>query len=85
MKKAISFSGQCRFIKEGYESLKRNLHNFEEYDVFIHAWDGVLAKDCEIYNPKKIIIEPQKNIVPKVVKEYSQAHFVHFSMFYTMK
>lgn len=85
MKKAISFSGQCRFIKEGYESLKRNLHNFEDYDIFIHAWDGVLAKDCEIYKPKKIIIEPQKNIVPETVREYSQSHFVHFSMFYTMK
>lgn len=85
MKKAISFSGQCRFVKEGIESLKRNLHDFENYDIFIHAWDGPLAKDCEIYKPKKLKIEPQKNVIPNIVKEYTPAHFVHFSMFYTMK
>lgn len=85
MKKAISFSGQCRFIKEGFESLKRNLHDFENYDVFIHAWDGALAEDCNLYKPKKIKVEPQKNIIPNTVKEYTPSHFVHFSMFYSMK
>lgn len=85
MKKAISFSGQCRFVKEGLESLKRNLHDFENYDIFIHAWDGALAKDCDLYKPKKIKIEPQKNVIPAIVKECTEAHFIHFSMFYTMK
>ena len=85
MKKAISFSGQSRFVKEGYESLKRNLHDFENYDIFIHTWEGPLNKDCDLYKPKKIVIEPQKNVIPSIVKEYSNAHFIHFSMFYTMK
>ena len=35
MRKAISFSGQSRFVLEGLESLRKNLHNFEEYDIFI--------------------------------------------------
>ena len=85
MKKAISFSGQCRFVKEGLESLKRNLYDFENYDIFIHAWDGELSKDCNLYKPKSIIVEPQKNVLPKQVKECNDSVFVHFSMFYTMK
>lgn len=85
MKKAICFSGQSRFVKEGYESLKRNLHDFENYDIFIHTWEGPLNESCKLYKPKKIIIEPQKNVMPSVVKEFSNAHFIHFSMFYTMK
>jgi len=85
MKKAISFSGQSRFVKEGYNMLKRNLHDFDSYDVFIHTWEGPLNKDCEIYKPKKIIIEPQKNVMPSIVKEYAPTYFTHFSMFYSMK
>jgi hypothetical protein len=85
VKKAISFSGQSRFVKEGYNSLKRNLYDFESYDIFIHTWEGPLNKDCELYKPKKILIEPQKTVVPSIVKEYSNAHFIHFSMFYTMR
>lgn len=85
MKKAISFSGQSRFVLEGLESLRKNLYNFEEYDIFIHTWEGPLNKDCYLYEPKSIIVEKQKNVVPSNVKEYSQAAFIHFSMFYTMK
>lgn len=85
MKKAISFSGQSRFVKEGYETLKRNLQDFSSYDVFIHTWSGDLNKDCQLYKPKKILIEPQKYVMPSIVKEYTNAHFIHFSMFYSMK
>jgi len=85
MRKAISFSGQSRFVLEGFESLRKNLRNFEDYDIFIHTWKGPLNKDCYLYEPKSIIIEEQKPVVPPDVKEYSQAAFVHFSMFYTMK
>ena len=85
MKKAITFSGQSRFVLEGYKSLKKNLHDFDNYDVFIHTWEGDLNKDVYLYEPKKCIIEPQKNVVPSIVKEHSNAHFIHFSMFYTMK
>lgn len=85
MKKAISFSGQSRFVKEGYETFRKNLIGFEEYDIFVHTWEGELNKDVlEIYKPKKYIIEPQRQVVPSTVKEYSEAAFVHFSMFYTM-
>ena len=85
MKKAISFSGQSRFVVEGLETLRKNLHDFENYDIFIHTWEGNLNKDCYLYDPKMITIEAQKNVVPPIVKEYSNAAFVHFSMFYTMK
>ena len=85
MRKAISFSGQSRFVLEGLESLRKNLHNFEEYDIFIHTWKGPLNKDCFLYEPQGIIIEEQKPVVPPDVEEYSQPAFVHFSMFYSMK
>lgn len=85
MKKAISFSGQSRFVREGLESLRVNLSNFEEYDIFIHTWESPRSKDVLLYNPKNCIIEPQRQVVPSIVKEYSPEHFTHFSMFYTMK
>jgi hypothetical protein len=85
MRKAISFSGQSRFVLEGFESLRKNLRDFDNYDIFIHTWEGPLNKDCYLYEPKSIIIEKQKPVVPLSVKEYSHAAAVHFSMFYTMK
>lgn len=84
MKKAISFSGQSRFIKEGLETLKKNLYNFSEYDIFIHTWENNLSLDCALYNPKGIIIEPQKNVVPSDVQDCSREAFIHFSMFYSI-
>ena len=85
MRKAISFSGQSRFVLEGLESFRKNLHNFEEYDIFIHTWKGPLNKDCFLYDPQGIIIEEQKPVIPASVKEYTDLVFVHFSMFYSMK
>ena len=85
MRKAISFSGQSRFVLEGLVSLRKNLHNFEEYDIFIHTWKGPLNKDCFLYDPQGIIIEEQKPVIPASVKEYTDSVFVHFSMFYSMK
>ena len=85
MRKAISFSGQSRFVLEGLESFRKNLHNFEEYDIFIHTWKGPLNKDCFLYDPQGIIIEEQKPVIPASVKEYTDSVFVHFSMFYSMK
>lgn len=85
MRKAISFSGQSRFVLEGLVSLRKNLHNFEEYDIFIHTWKGSLNKDCFLYDPQVIIIEEQKPVIPASVKEYTDLVFVHFSMFYSMK
>ena len=85
MRKAISFSGQSRFVLEGLVSLRKNLHNFEEYDIFIHTWKSPLNKDCFLYDPQGIIIEEQKPVIPASVKEYTDSVFVHFSMFYSMK
>jgi len=85
MRKAISFSGQSRFILEGLVSLRKNLHNFEEYDIFIHTWKGPLNKDCFLYDPQGIIIEEQKTVIPPSVEKYSDSALVHFSMFYSMK
>jgi hypothetical protein len=86
VRKAISFSGQSRFVKEGYETLKRNLVDFESYDVFVHTWtQGPLNQDVlKLYKPKSYCIEPQKHVVPALVKEYTESAFTHFSMFYTM-
>lgn len=85
MRKAISFSGQSRFVLEGYNTLKKNLKDFDSYDIFIHTWFGDLTKDIFLYEPKYYAVEPQRQVVPDTVKEYTNAHFVHFSMFYSMK
>lgn len=85
MKKAISFSGQSRFVKEGYKSLCKNLVDFDSYDIFVHTWDGPLNQDIiKLYKPTDIIIEPQKHIIPPEIKEYTESVFTHFSMFYSM-
>ena len=86
VRKAISFSGQSRFVKEGYETLKRNLVDFESYDVFVHTWtQGPLNQDVlKLYKPKSYCIELQKHVIPAQVKEYTESAFTHFSMFYTM-
>ena len=54
MRKAISFSGQSRFVKEGYDTLKRNLVDFETYDVFVHTWTQELLNQdvLKLYKPK---------------------------------
>jgi hypothetical protein len=85
MRKAISFSGQSRFVVEGLETLRRNLVDFNNYDIFIHTWEGPLNKDCYLYEPKAILVEPQKEVVPPEVQECSPAAFIHFSMFYSIK
>lgn len=85
MRKAISFSGQSRFVKEGLSTLQKNLHNFEEYDVFIHTWQGPLSSDVYLYQPKDCIIEPQKDVIPADFNLRDNSHFVHFSMFYSMR
>lgn len=85
MKKAISFSGQSRFVKEGFETLQKNLIGFEEYDIFVHTWQGSLNEDVlRLYKPKKYIIEPQKQVVPSFVKSFTDSIFIHYSMFYTI-
>ena len=84
MKKAISISGQSRFVIEGYESLRKNLVDFDSYDVFVHTWTGPLNKDIALYSPVKFTIEDQKQVIPSNVKEYDNSVFTHFSMFYTM-
>ena len=59
MNKAISISGQQRFVKEGLRSLQKNLVDFKNYDVFIHTWkdESSNENDLLLYKPKKILIE----------------------------
>ena len=81
MKKAISISGQQRFVKEGLKSLQTNLVDFENYDVFIHTWKDskVNESDLNLYNPKKILIED-----PIIFDEECSKTNTHKSMFYSI-
>jgi hypothetical protein len=90
IKKAISFSGQPRFVLNGYRTLKQNLAGFEDYDVFIHTWEAPENEHekCLVYEPKLFVAEPQQNVIPEGVRSdpffQRQDVFVHFSMFYSM-
>lgn len=87
MRKAISFSGQPRFIWHGYRLLKENLENFKEYDIFVHTWaDTTPEQLLKLYKPKEYIWQPQIDPFPPVVPhERSRNYFNHYSMFYSMK
>ena len=76
MNKALSISGQQRFIKEGFASLVKNLKDFEEYDVFIHTWDNDLTEDIQLYDPCRLQIDKQIDF---------NTPNIHYSMFYSMK
>jgi hypothetical protein len=81
MKKAISISGQQRFVKEGLKSLQTNLVDFNNYDVFIHTWKDLTVNesDLNLYNPKKILIED-----PIIFNEECSKTNTHKSMFYSI-
>ena len=96
MKIAICFSGQPRFIKEGYTFLKKNLVGFDDMDIFFHSWtEKPLAGNnhhltrhdnieeiLKLYNVVGYLGEPQKyDIAPEGV---SHEVFVHYSMFYSI-
>jgi len=85
MKKALVISGQSRFVKEGHVAFKKNLHNFEEYDVFVHNWIGEHNVDVTVYNPKSVLFEYQKPVLPPEIKECSEDVFRTCSMFFSMK
>ena len=76
MNKALSISGQQRFVEEGYRSLARNLKGFDEYDVFIHTWESDEPQDIQLYDPCRLVID-------KPIK-FSSSN-VHYPMFYSMK
>ena len=62
MKVALCFSGQSRFIEQGYKSLSTNLANFSEMDVFVHTWASAKSLEIPKYysNIKDYIIEEQR-------------------------
>ena len=92
---AICFSGQPRFIEDGFLTFAKNLVGFEDMDIFIHAWhnsppgnNGHLTNvedDRNIfnfYNPKNHIVEQQRfDIAPQGV---GHKIFIHYSMFYSI-
>tara|TARA_R110002153_G_scaffold112215_2_gene254168 strand:+ start:4836 stop:5522 length:687 start_codon:yes stop_codon:yes gene_type:complete len=95
MKIAICFSGQPRFVEEGYKLFEKNLIGFESADIFSHTWESskkgnhwnLTREDSiqEVLNLYKItdyVDEPQKNdIAPQGL---SDEEFVHWSMFYSV-
>lgn len=80
MNKALAIFGQQRFVDLGIHSLKHNIVDFEDYDIFIHTWKDVNKDENLIYDlwkPKHIIIEEQINFSEDPVE------LIHKSMFYS--
>lgn len=64
MKIALCISGKFRNSIFCFPTLYNNFILNKKTDVFIHSWDNV--EECfELYNPKKIIIESQKEVLDK--------------------
>jgi len=80
MNKALAIFGQQRFVDLGIHSLKQNIVDFNDYDVFIHTWeDGKKNENLiyELWEPKEIIIEKQINFSDNPVE------LIHKSIFYS--
>ena len=77
MNKALSISGQQRFVEEGYHSFAQNLKNFDDYDVFIHTWeDEESTHDIQIYKPCRLLVDTPIDF------NYDN---IHYPMFYSIK
>lgn len=80
IKTALCISGHLRTFEDNFESVKINILDRMNCDVFIHTWDimGIAYRPCDsrlysietqrlvnkiqnLYNPKKLVIEPTKN------------------------
>lgn len=96
MKIAICFSGQPRFVKEGYKLFKKNLIGFNSADIFFHTWTEKnlegnnhnltrhddIQEILKLYKITDYISETQKyDIAPQGI---SHKEFVHWSMFYSI-
>ena len=82
MNKAIVIFGQQRFVDKGIYSFRKNIVDFEEYDIFIHTWKDESKDESVIYDlwkPKDIIIEEPK---PFDGLDYE---VIHKSLFYSTK
>ncbi len=54
---ALCLYGQPRFVKEGYEFVKRNILEGNDVTVFCHVWESPEIADIEIYKPETFMIE----------------------------
>lgn len=62
MKVALILSGDVRNFEECYPSLESNILNYNECDVFFHAYDdGKVAEAVKLLNPKKAIVDSKSS------------------------
>ena len=62
MKIALVFFGQARDVKESFKSIKENLIDGNDVDIFAHTWNSNEVLDVlSTYNCKAISIETQKD------------------------
>ncbi len=67
MKTALLLSGLPRHVDAGFPSIRDALMAPNNPDVFIHTWGdpndhGLRSKLVNLFQPKRILIEPQKTI-----------------------
>lgn len=72
MKVAICISGEPRFFKEGYISLKKNILDHNDCDIFLQTYEGPDTE--EIINTYK----PVNTVIDKRIKDF---HITFFSKF----
>lgn len=84
MKTCVLISGLPRHVKKGFDNIYNNIIKPNNADVFIHTWnnkDGTLDVPVEeIYNPKSILIENQKEIHSNLdVNKMIQTHARYYT------
>ena len=69
MKICILFHGHMRTFNKTYNSLKKNLKNFNNIDIFIHTWDTIDRISPSYYKNKKFSnLKININFVKKLYK-----------------
>ena len=70
MKIAICISGESRFYNEGYLSLKKNILNHNDCDIYLQTYEGAYIND--VIN----LYKPVNSIIDKPIKDF---HITSFS------
>lgn len=67
MKVAITLSGDVRNFDECYPSLESNILNYNDCDIFFHAYEEERVNEAvKLFNPKKTIIDLKDKNVSKI-------------------
>ena len=66
MKVCLLLHGHVRTFEKTYQSLPKNIDNFDKIDIFIHTWDTIDRLTNSYYSSS---LDKTKNININLIKE----------------